>query len=131
MFAVERRPQVSKLLARAGRGDAQEEGVAGPAPPAGGVEDRWSDAGLSLGSGPAHPACKCSPRRTRESRDVVLLALSTLRARPGGDEATQLLRCLQFAGTLWAAVNSDQAEADALFGARRLAYPALERRGPG
>lgn len=30
----------------------------------------------------------------------------------------------------WAEVSTDQAEADALFQARRLAYPALERLGP-
>ena len=34
------------------------------------------------------------------------------------------------AGALWAAESSDDAEAEALFAARRLAYPALERLGP-
>ena len=34
------------------------------------------------------------------------------------------------AGALWAAQSTDDAEAEALFDARRLAYPALERLGP-
>jgi len=34
------------------------------------------------------------------------------------------------AGALWAEQSTDDAEADALFDARRLAYPALERLGP-
>ncbi len=34
------------------------------------------------------------------------------------------------AGALWAAQSTDDTEAEALFDARRLAYPALERLGP-
>jgi glycolate oxidase len=34
------------------------------------------------------------------------------------------------AGATWAARSSDEEEADALFAARRLAYPALEQLGP-
>jgi glycolate oxidase len=34
------------------------------------------------------------------------------------------------AGALWAEQSTDDAEAEALFDARRLAYPALERLGP-
>ena len=34
------------------------------------------------------------------------------------------------AGALWVAQSTDDAEAEALFDARRLAYPALERLGP-
>jgi len=34
------------------------------------------------------------------------------------------------AGALWTATSTDDAEAEALFEARRLAYPALERLGP-
>jgi glycolate oxidase len=34
------------------------------------------------------------------------------------------------AGALWAVQSTDDAEAEALFEARRLAYPALERLGP-
>jgi hypothetical protein len=33
-------------------------------------------------------------------------------------------------GALWAETSADAAEADALFAARKLAYPALERLGP-
>src|SRR3712207_9262983 len=34
------------------------------------------------------------------------------------------------AGALWAEQSTDEFEAEALFAARRLAYPALERLGP-
>src|SRR5690606_712135 len=34
------------------------------------------------------------------------------------------------AGATWADRSTDEAESEALFAARRLAYPALERRGP-
>jgi glycolate oxidase len=34
------------------------------------------------------------------------------------------------AGALWATRSTDDTEAEALFDARRLAYPALERLGP-
>ena len=38
--------------------------------------------------------------------------------------------CFEAAGASWAARSEDDAEADAMFAARRLAYPALERLGP-
>jgi glycolate oxidase len=41
-----------------------------------------------------------------------------------------MLKCFEQAGATWAAMSTDQEEADALFSARRLAYPALERLGP-
>jgi glycolate oxidase len=41
-----------------------------------------------------------------------------------------MLACFEAAGATWAARSTDQEEADALFSARRLAYPALERLGP-
>jgi len=41
-----------------------------------------------------------------------------------------MLACFEQAGATWAARSTDQREADALFQARRLAYPALERLGP-
>jgi glycolate oxidase len=41
-----------------------------------------------------------------------------------------MLTCFEKAGATWAAQSSDQHEAEALFDARRLAYPALERLGP-
>ena len=41
-----------------------------------------------------------------------------------------MLTCFDEAGATWSAVSTDQEEADALFSARRLAYPAMERLGP-
>ena len=41
-----------------------------------------------------------------------------------------MLDCFQRAGATWAARSTDPIEAEALFSARRLAYPALERLGP-
>ena len=49
---------------------------------------------------------------------------------PGEDEAKVLTDCFTAAGATWAAASSDIDEAEALFAARRLAYPALERLGP-
>ncbi len=62
--------------------------------------------------------------------DVVLLGRTDAPGALGEHEAAVLLRCFENAGATWAAQSSDQAEADALFAARRLAYPALERLGP-
>ncbi|MBP2471766.1 glycolate oxidase [Crossiella equi] len=58
--------------------------------------------------------------------EVVLLG----RTDGPGHEADTVRDCFERAGATWAAVSADQAEADALFAARRLAYPALERLGP-
>ena len=41
-----------------------------------------------------------------------------------------MLACFEAAGATWSARSDDPDEADALFAARRLAYPALERLGP-
>ena len=50
---------------------------------------------------------------------------------PAGDaESAALADCFERAGALWAAASTDPVEAEALFDARRLAYPALERLGP-
>ncbi|MGV9294004.1 FAD-binding oxidoreductase [Amycolatopsis sp. NPDC003676] len=59
--------------------------------------------------------------------NVVLLGRSDV---PGGHEAAVMVECFEKAGATWAAQSTDEAEADALFAARRLAYPALERLGP-
>ncbi|MFD2469731.1 FAD-binding oxidoreductase [Amycolatopsis silviterrae] len=59
--------------------------------------------------------------------NVVLLGRSDV---PGGHEAAAMVACFENAGATWAAQSTDEAEADALFAARRLAYPALERLGP-
>jgi glycolate oxidase len=48
----------------------------------------------------------------------------------GDDHADQMLACFEAAGATWAARSGDEEEAEALFAARRLAYPALERLGP-
>jgi glycolate oxidase len=62
--------------------------------------------------------------------NVVLLGRCDTPGRAGDDEAAVMLRCFEQAGASWAAVSSDDQEAEALFQARRLAYPALERLGP-
>ncbi|MDT7803611.1 MAG: glycolate oxidase, partial [Actinomycetota bacterium] len=62
--------------------------------------------------------------------NVVLLGRTDAPGAQGEYEASVLLECFEKAGATWAAQSSDQAEADALFDARRLAYPALERLGP-
>ena len=62
--------------------------------------------------------------------DVVLLGRIDDPGATGEDRAEQMLACFGAAGATWAARSSDEEEADALFAARRLAYPALERLGP-
>lgn len=62
--------------------------------------------------------------------NVVLLARSDTLGADGDDETDRILSCFERAGATWAARSTDQQEADALFEARRLAYPALERLGP-
>jgi glycolate oxidase len=61
---------------------------------------------------------------------VVLLGRVDTAGAAGDAEAAQMLACFESSGATFAAVSSDQVEADALFAARRLAYPALERLGP-
>jgi len=52
-------------------------------------------------------------------------------ADPAGQQEAHLMRrCFDSAGASWSAVSTDQEEAEALFAARRLAYPAMERLGP-
>ncbi|NLU68941.1 FAD-linked oxidase C-terminal domain-containing protein [Streptomyces sp. HNM0574] len=62
--------------------------------------------------------------------DVVLLARVDTPGEAGDAEAAGVRDSFAAAGATWAAVSADQREADALFDARRLAYPALERLGP-
>ncbi len=62
--------------------------------------------------------------------EVVLLGRSDTAGMAGDEEAATMLACFRAAGATWAAQSTDQIEADALFEARRLAYPALERLGP-
>lgn len=62
--------------------------------------------------------------------NVVLLGRVDTPGAEGDAEAAVLLDCFERSGASWAAQSTDQQEADALFEARRLAYPALERLGP-
>ena len=74
--------------------------------------DAWKNMGLSLDA------------------SVVLLGRTDAPGDAGEKEGALMLAAFEGAGATWAAVSTDQAEADALFSARRLAYPALERLGP-
>nr|WP_324607947.1 FAD-linked oxidase C-terminal domain-containing protein [Streptomyces rimosus] len=61
---------------------------------------------------------------------VLLLARSDAPADAAEEEARVLLDCFRSAGASWAERSTDPVEAEALFEARRLAYPALARLGP-
>ena len=61
---------------------------------------------------------------------ALLLARVDTPGDSGREEAEALAAAMSDAGALWAAQSTDDAEAEALFDARRLAYPALERLGP-
>jgi glycolate oxidase len=62
--------------------------------------------------------------------DVLLLGRSDAPGQAGEEEADAILGCFEAAGATWSARSTDPEEADALFAARRLAYPAVERLGP-
>ncbi|SEK20106.1 glycolate oxidase [Blastococcus sp. DSM 46786] len=74
--------------------------------------DAWKNMGLS------------------DDAEVVLLGRVDTPGAAGDAEAERMLAAFEGAGASWAAVSTDAEEADALFAARRLAYPALERLGP-
>ncbi|MFH5207626.1 FAD-binding oxidoreductase [Antrihabitans sp. NCIMB 15449] len=74
--------------------------------------DAWKNMGLSVDA------------------NVVLLGRIDTPGSLGDDEAATMRAAFDKSGASWSAQSSDQAEADALFAARRLAYPALERLGP-
>jgi glycolate oxidase len=61
---------------------------------------------------------------------ALLLARVDTPGDAGDAEARALVVSFEAAGALWAAQSTDDAEAEALFEARRLAYPALERLSP-
>jgi glycolate oxidase len=61
---------------------------------------------------------------------ALLLARVDTPGESGAQEAAAIAGAMTDAGALWAEQSSDPVEAEALFEARRLAYPALERRGP-
>ena len=60
---------------------------------------------------------------------VLLLARCDAPGEAGEQEARTVLGCFESAGATWSALSGDEQEADALFAARRLVYPALERLG--
>jgi glycolate oxidase len=61
---------------------------------------------------------------------ALLLARVDTPGDSGRDEADALAAAMTEAGAQWVEQSTDAAEAEALFDARRLAYPALERLGP-
>lgn len=61
---------------------------------------------------------------------VLLLARIDTPGEAGQSEAAAMAEAFERADALWAAQSTDDVEAEALFDARRLAYPALERLGP-
>ncbi|MEV4638048.1 FAD-linked oxidase C-terminal domain-containing protein [Actinoplanes sp. NPDC049548] len=62
--------------------------------------------------------------------EALLLAQIDTPGAAGDEEATALTTIFREAGAEWAEQSTDDIEAEALFAARRLAYPALERLGP-
>ncbi len=61
---------------------------------------------------------------------VVLLGRVDTPGAAGEEQAAALLAAFERGGATWADRSTDEAEGEALFAARRLAYPALERLGP-
>jgi glycolate oxidase len=61
---------------------------------------------------------------------ALLLAQVDTPGAAGDEEAEALAGTFRAAGALWAERSTDEVEAEALFAARRLAYPAMERLGP-
>jgi len=61
---------------------------------------------------------------------ALLLARVDAPGSAGQAESDGIAATMTEAGALWVAQSTDDAEAEALFDARRLAYPALERLGP-
>src|SRR5690348_7258513 len=61
---------------------------------------------------------------------ALLLAQLDMPGAAGDEEATAVAAVFRDAGALWAEQSTDEIEAEALFAARRLAYPALERLSP-
>jgi glycolate oxidase len=62
--------------------------------------------------------------------EALLLARLDTPGPSGAEEADAMVTAFRDAGAAWAEQSTDEAEAEALFAARRLAYPALERLGP-
>jgi len=64
-----------------------------------------------------------------DAGNVLLLARSDAPGQAGEAEADKIFECFDKAGATWSARSTDEYEAEALFAARRLVYPALERLG--
>ena len=62
--------------------------------------------------------------------DALLLARVDTPGDAGAAEADAMAATMADADAIWVEQSTDDAEAEALFDARRLAYPALERLGP-
>jgi glycolate oxidase len=61
---------------------------------------------------------------------ALLLARIDTPGESGAAEAADIAATMTDAGAIWVEQSTDDAEAEALFEARRLAYPAFERLGP-
>ena len=61
---------------------------------------------------------------------ALLLARVDTPGDSGAEESGAIAAAMTDAGAIWTEQSTDDAEAEALFEARRLAYPALERLGP-
>jgi glycolate oxidase len=61
---------------------------------------------------------------------ALLLARVDTPGDSGAAEAGAIAAAMTDAGAMWTELSTDDAESEALFDARRLAYPALERLGP-
>ncbi|MBU3061765.1 hypothetical protein KO481_09540 [Nocardia sp. NEAU-G5] len=68
--------------------------------------------------------------RSSVDADAVLLGRIDTAGAAGEAEAETMRRCFESAGATWSAISTDETESEALFAARRLAYPAIERLGP-
>jgi glycolate oxidase len=62
--------------------------------------------------------------------EALLLAQIDSPGAAGDEEAAAMADAFRTAGATWAEQSTDEFEAEALFAARRLAYPALERLSP-
>jgi glycolate oxidase len=62
--------------------------------------------------------------------EALLLAQVDTPGRAGDEEAAAVAATFLASGATWAEQSTDEFEAEALFAARRLAYPALERLSP-
>lgn len=62
--------------------------------------------------------------------NAILLARVDSAGEAARVEAAQVQACFDEAGATWSAVTDDEAEGEAFFAARRLAFTALERLGP-